>query len=420
MATEDVLDVCFVGAGIANLYLAYRLLRERRILKYAVLEKSKRVGGRIHSSTWNNVVVERGAGIARDRDRLLLALIKELRVDNVVLDKQPAARVRADNLPPMDGDAEIVQKWRAMLERATISGGDQKTSKTFRQLGLEVLGPAELDKMVAGTGYTDYLDADALDTLTHYGAQDLVGGGSIVRVRWQQLLDRLYDFVGGLYIRTGCAVRQISASGNVYALDTSRGPVRCRHLVLGVPASAVQRLLKLPIYGQVRAQPFARVYALIDPNRSKAFVDAVGAHAVVPAPLCKIIRIMENLYMIAYCDNDNAEFVRKNVCATKTPKDRLAYLSKLIKYCTGKHAHLLDTIMFFWKEGTHYFLPLQRELFRSREAFLEAAQQPGRQRVFVVGEAFSNNQGWVEGALESAEAVLPKLRASLLSPKPTR
>ena len=417
MAGDDdaVLEVCFVGAGVSNMYLAYRLLRERRILKYAILEKSKRVGGRVHSSTWNNVVLERGAGIARDRDRLLLALIKELKVDNVVLDKHTALRVRAEALPPMDGDAEILRKWRLLAESASAMDAAKRARTTFRQLGVEILGRAEFDKLVAGTGYTDYLDADAIDTLFNYGVQDLVGGGSIVRVRWQQLLDRLYDFVGGLHIFTQCAVSKITASaGNTYVLDTPRGPVRCRHLVLGVPSSAAQRLLKLPVYGQVRAQPFARVYALIDPAKSKEFVEAVGAHAVVPSPLGKIIKIAGNLYMIAYCDNENAEFVRKNVCATKTQKERVTYLSKLIKYCTGKHAHVVDATMFYWKEGTHYFLPLQ-EGFRSREAFLEAARNPGRQRLFVVGEAFSNNQGWVEGALESAEAVLPKLRASLFS-----
>ena len=62
---------------------------------------------------------------------------------------------------------------------------------------------------------------------------------------------------------------------------------------------------------------------------------------------------------------------------------------------------------FYWKIGTHYYKPLNRRLYSSREEFMRKAQHPEK-GILVVGEAVSRNQGWTEGALESVEAVMTK------------
>ena len=64
---------------------------------------------------------------------------------------------------------------------------------------------------------------------------------------------------------------------------------------------------------------------------------------------------------------------------------------------------LQDIKGFYWDIGTHYFEPLGTE-FRNRNDFLRLAQRP-KPGVFIVGEAVSRYQGWVEGALESVESV---------------
>ena len=62
---------------------------------------------------------------------------------------------------------------------------------------------------------------------------------------------------------------------------------------------------------------------------------------------------------------------------------------------------LLD---FYWTEGTHYYEPLKGP-YKTRNAFINAAQNPEK-NILVVGEVVSKHQGWVEGALESVDAVL--------------
>jgi len=59
----------------------------------------------------------------------------------------------------------------------------------------------------------------------------------------------------------------------------------------------------------------------------------------------------------------------------------------------------------FWAEGTHYYAPLQTtDLVDDRDSFVRLVQDPfGDGSLRLVGEAYSeHNQGWSEGALQSA------------------
>jgi monoamine oxidase len=56
--------------------------------------------------------------------------------------------------------------------------------------------------------------------------------------------------------------------------------------------------------------------------------------------------------------------------------------------------------------GTHYYEPLGGD-FKNRSEFIRQAQNPEKGMI-VVGEMVSRHQGWVEGALESVDAVIRK------------
>jgi monoamine oxidase len=62
---------------------------------------------------------------------------------------------------------------------------------------------------------------------------------------------------------------------------------------------------------------------------------------------------------------------------------------------------------FYWKYGTHYYKPLNKE-YKSREDFIKKAQRPA-ENIYVVGELVSRNQGWTEGALESVNEVIEEV-----------
>jgi hypothetical protein len=135
----------------------------------------------------------------------------------------------------------------------------------------------------------------------------------------------------------------------------------------------------------------------------------VISYTILPGPLQKIIPIdsAKGVYMIAYSDNNNA-LILKNYLKN-TSRNRKLYC-ELIEKSLGISEGILkivDIKDYYWPIGTHYYEPLKREEFKNREEFVYKIQHPEK-GMLVVGEAVSRYQGWVEGALESVEAVLNK------------
>jgi len=113
--------------------------------------------------------------------------------------------------------------------------------------------------------------------------------------------------------------------------------------------------------------------------------------------LQKIIPMGGDVFMIGYADNARALSVLEKC-------DDLNALSKLVEEASGvKGVVVKDVHVKYWAEGTHYYLPLAAG-FKSRRAFVRAAQHPLGNGVLVIGEVVSlRYQGWTEGALESVD-----------------
>jgi len=162
-----------------------------------------------------------------------------------------------------------------------------------------------------------------------------------------------------------------------------------------------------PLYNQIKSQPFLRLYGKFDKESAKIMEKKVPNYTIVPGPLQKIIPIdsSKGVYMVSYSDNKNALFLHKQYSDSENYR---IYISNLICKAIDLPKDSLTLIAvkeYFWKTGTHYYIPL--EYYPSREKFLSLAQHPMK-NIIVIGEAVSRYQGWVEGALESVENVINK------------
>jgi hypothetical protein len=116
------------------------------------------------------------------------------------------------------------------------------------------------------------------------------------------------------------------------------------------------------------------------------------------------IDVDKGVYMIAYNDNDNATTLKHHL--ENNYLNRRLY-EMLLESSLDIPSNTLEIIAiksYYWPIGTHYYKPLNKELYGSREEFMKIAQHPEK-NIFVVGEAVSRNQGWTEGALESVESI---------------
>jgi hypothetical protein len=168
----------------------------------------------------------------------------------------------------------------------------------------------------------------------------------------------------------------------------------CDLVIVATTVDTVQKLLpQFPLYRQIHGQPFLRIYGQFAKACRQRIHEAVGTTTVVPGPLHKFIPIDadKGIYMIAYTDNADVERVD------------VLKLNKLVQDALSlDDVQLTKVVVIPWTIGTHYNAPCKG----SRRAFVAAAQRPCP-GLLVVGEMVSlHNQGWVEGALESVDAIL--------------
>ena len=356
-----------IGGGIAGLYAAYKL--KQRGIKVRVYEKSDRLGGRIGTFHFAGRDVPSGAGIGRGKDVMLRKLCEELGMK--VEEFKTEFKYR---LPSHYDDVDINKTVRLLRENA-------KKRETFRDLGTRILGASTYRAFVAKTGYSDYEDADAVDTLYNYGFEDTVPGYTALRINWSVLIRRLGE----------------ELADNVRLESTIRRVKRGAVTIVATDIDAARKVTGKKLDG-VAAQPFVRMYF-------SCAEDLKCGYTVCSGRFQKIIQMgpgtvwpdhSQMVYMI-YCDNNTASRIARS-------RNVKQYIERGVIEVFGVRITVGEYKLVYWAHGTHYFAPLDSR-FGTREQHIEELQRPMR-GVYVVGEAVSARQGWCEGALESVERVL--------------
>lgn len=380
-------DIIIIGGGIAGLYVAYKILKKTPDTKLLILERDH-IGGRMGNEMFQGTSVVIGAGVGRQKkDKLLVNLLKELKI--------PIKTFQSTHYTNLSCD---VKKIFNALKRKF---NESRPKKTFKEFAMPLLGPDVYKNFVVCAGYTDYENEDAYETFYHYGFDDNFNNWTAISVPWNELINALVKKIGRRIRRAN--VTKITRMEN-FSVYTDTEIYHCHKVILATTIETVQKLLPIPIYKQIHGQPFLRVYGKFTKASTEIMKMYVPGYTIVPGPLKKIIpmNVEKGVYMIAYTDNDDAELLKKY--SKNTPRNR-EHFCRLLEKALGIQDSL-DLIAikdFYWKDGTHYYEPLHG--FHTRKEFIKYAQNP-MPDVFVVGEMISTNQGWVEGALESVEAVI--------------
>lgn len=376
MTSSHRFDAVVVGAGIGGLYAAYTYQRSHPERTVCVLERSAYVGGRVRTKMFAGAKVTQGAGVGRARkDRALHNLLRKLGVPH-------------RSHPMQIGYASVAEyDVGAALARLEAAAPDIRSPVTFRSFATSVLGAADYKRFVDRVGYTDFEDADALYTLKHYGFEDTYNSDMSAKtfLDWDDLVDKISS---GLEIFRKCNVRSVDPERKrVVCADGTSFTAKDR-LVLAVPASTLRSLFPSK-YQCVQGQPFTYVYAQLSADST---LPASG-YTVVPAPLRKVIPMdpSRRVYMIGYADNADALVLRSKKDPAFFERElRRAFPTSRVKIEKMWHKH--------WAAGTHFFHPYFPA--STTRALLHRLQNP-HPNVTVVGEAVSEHQGWVEGALQS-------------------
>jgi len=226
-------------------------------------------------------------------------------------------------------------------------------------------------------------------------------------VPWRKMVMKLYDKIGASHFKFSNNVTSVIKVGEKFLIKTEENNAQyaCNKVILATTISSLRKLLPNPIYKDIEGQPFLRVYGKFSKRSIPFLKEYVKGYTCLPGPLQKIIPMNPDtgVYMIAYSDN-------KNALLLKDKEDNKELYCTLLERSLGmpeNSLHLIAIKYFYWPIGTHYYKPLNRQVYKTRDAFIDVAQHP-QEDMLVVGEVVSRNQGWTEGALESVKAVVSK------------
>ena len=424
-------DVVVVGGGIAGLASAYEYMKkakkrgeEKRV---AVIEASNRWGGRIGVEMFAGVPVVTGAGVGRaKKDKRLFRLMRELGLN--VSANESEIVYHMGNLKEVR--SQIKTAIRLLKKEARQMSPAERAKETFSVFGRRVLGVDGFRAFCQQMGYTDFLRADAVDTVEDYGLDDNFGSKKIVYVDWRGLIEGLVGRLrqGGVEMVLSAPVsslrnvvfdeREKMAEGPMYRIRSAvaKKSWLAKQVVMATPAYVTAQLVRSvaptlarQIRQNVHSQPFIRVYVQFSEKTSAMLAKYIKGYTVLTGETwCELQKIIpmnpaKGVYMIAYADSGSAEKLRdvRRQDIRRLVRDSVLALEGAEK--DKVPVEIIDMRSFYFAEGTHSFSPLP-ETYPSRDAFLDEIYQPAElPGVHLVNEAFSRNQGWVEGALESVE-----------------
>ena len=369
---KDLENIVLVGGGISSLYAAYLIKKKFPNVKYTIIEKGSKCGGRVSMSKIGDVYIPTGALFTRvGKDKFLKGLLKELDI------KLEPYNLDMDYTFKEHDTDEMVKKLKVNLNKF------DRSKIKFKEFASKVLGD-DYDKFIDMMGYTDFEDADIDDTIYNYGLDDNVPGYRCANVPWNLVIDRLVEEIGRDNIVLNTEVKTIKKEYGSFLINSE---FKCDGLVIGVTINQLRKLLDNPIYSQIESQNFLKVFA-------KSSDIKVDKYTIVDSPLRKVIPVSDNVFTIAFADNKDARKLKE--------KDK-DYFENILSKQFDKNIKLSNLKKFFWEEGTHYFKPLLKK-WKSRSEFIKSAQHP-EDNIWVIGEVVAERQGWVEGALSSVEKI---------------
>lgn len=368
---RQINNIVIVGGGISSLYSAYLIKKKFPDIKYTIIEKDSECGGRVKMSELEGVKIPTGAQFTRiDKDKILSKLLKELDVE----------------LKPYELEIDFTfeeTNVKDLLNKLKSSINDFDRSKfTFKEFAIKVLGDDYVN-FVNMMGYTDFENYDFIDALENYGFEDNIPGYKIANVPWDEVIDKLLNFIGRENIIYNTQINSIEKSGDKFLINSK---INADAVIIGVTVNQLRKLLPNQIYNEIESQNFIKVFAETNLENDN-FV-------VVDSNIRKVIPIELDVYNVAFSDNVEARQVKN--------KDK-SYFESLLSRHFGFGVKLDNLKKFFWEEGTHYFKPLSKS-WKSRKEFIYNSQHPD-DNLWVVGEMVAEKQGWVEGALSSVENI---------------
>lgn len=408
-------DEIIVGGGIAGLYYGYELSKKEPHKKVMILEKEEIWGGRVQTHSFKfqkkKYQIEAGAGRFNQNHKLLIQLIQELGFEKQII-PIPSKTTFHPTYPLQHFDANQI-----MNRVRTYSLKDRSTDQdemTYLQYAKKILTPHEIKFLKDSFGYTSELTQTNARYAIHLFYLDFRPNIQfyVLQKGFSQMIMKLTEYLKkrGYKMSLKSELKDIEYDGLFYTLDIHiNGKIekyKTKRLILALPKPALMKIkiLRSLDLQSIECIPLLRYYAIYPKEEDgKVWFDDLGK-TTTNHGIRYIIPVNKEtgMIMVSYTDGFFAKKMQKRM----EKKEDEEYIQKGLEtlFPTKKISKPILTKKYYWpcgeglwKKHTDYNKISQEML----QPFLD-------QSLFIIGENYSLHQGWMEGALSTALAILSK------------
>jgi hypothetical protein len=436
-------DLIVIGGGIAGLYTIYKylnLIKDKKVKvkpKILLIESTSRLCGRIHTvdkinqSNKKHLIYEAGGARFSENHKLLFELIKDFKLESklyalhsqkvFISSDDPTKEIKITN--QLD---KILNKIISEIDKKkNLYTEEYLLSKTFHQIANEVSPKLINEFTQLFPYYSEVYVMNARDAIINlkrdFNSQVqyyISKGGleiitkkliSVIKPKIDILLDtplKDFNFLNQNQDKNQNGNNERNLNENMYDIYAGNKHFKTSKLVLAIPS---KNLLELPFIQKqktslnvsfkslvklVSPQPLFRIYA-------KYKTPWLSNHVITNSPLKYIIPYDNTgLIMISYTDGFYSKFWLK--LYQQSEQKLIEVLNKKVKELFPNHQipelEWVDANP-YWEDGAHYWIPRKTHINANQ---LENEIRNPLNNLWIVGEAFSNYQAWVEGSLETS------------------
>lgn len=406
----NIYDYVIVGSGISGLYFAHLL--KNKTDNFIILEKKGRMGGRIKTVKHDCFWYEAGATRIPFHHKHILELIKKLGLSHKLFQMCPKKdyNINGKLLNSKRCQMDFKKTTNNIIKYGKKLGKGTKFSNTLFSISNHILNKKIIDDYIIKTGYNSQQNKcnfyNYLKNLKNYNNTKYykLYDGLI------QIIDKLACLIGKDKIKMGHLLQDIKYDNKkkVFNLLVNGKVIRTRKLVCGIMKLDLLKFDILYDYdnllNSVSHNRYIRIYAKYNKVNGKYWFKNINK-TITDRCLRKIIPVdkKNGLIQLCYCDSEYAEMlnneningtlfdvIHKNLCEVfpniKIPKP--IYF----------RAH-------YWDSGTHWWLPNAE----SDKIGKKIENIDNNVPLYIIGEAYSSVQGWMEGGIVSALSVFNRI-----------
>ena len=419
-------EINIIGGGISGLYLVYKLSKNKNNL-INLFEKENRYGGRIYTDDFYKTKIERGAGRFNKNHKLIKKLIIELGLKNKISKIGSKIEYKTNN------ENEKNMKMSDILNKLYRGLNKINRFKLMKYnliyFGNKILKKDEVQYLKNSFGY--YTELTKLPAIMSY---KMIKNDLYSDVQYYNLKDGLNQIVNEIYkkikkmenvkIHKNSECIKIEKDLEIYIKNTKNGKIkkyRSDKLILGIPKPNILKIemdkkMKLELekkLKKIECSSLFRIYSKIDlkkldENDIKKLMDIKKTTTKEDIRYIIPINLEKGIIMSSYTDNGFADKMNRKL--KKNGKIWMnKYLEKeLSKVLDIKNLKIKESRFYYWKCGMAIRKPGSKIGY---EKEMEQLINPIKGRdIYISGENISLNQGWIEGALNTSEKVIKKLK----------